>query len=81
METIQKQKTVSSKSDVTINEGTLLIRFEGNTYRFDLRKLSPRLAAASDIALSNFVVSPSGYGIHWAELDEDISIHALLSKE
>lgn len=25
-----------------------------------------------------FVVSPSGYGIHWSALDEDISIKAFL---
>lgn len=39
----------------------------------------PRLASASLEALENFEVSPSGYGIHWPDLDEDISIKAFLS--
>ena len=28
--------------------------------------------------LKNFEISPSGYGIHWPEIDEDISIKAFL---
>jgi Protein of unknown function (DUF2442) len=26
----------------------------------------------------NFEVSPSGYGIHWPELDEDLSIDGMI---
>jgi len=28
--------------------------------------------------LKNFEISPSGYGIHWPDVDEDISIKAFL---
>jgi hypothetical protein len=38
-----------------------------------------RLRGATHAQLNNFEISPSGYGIHWSELDEDISIKAFLS--
>lgn len=37
-----------------------------------------RLRNASSDKLNNFEISPSGYGIHWPELDEDISIKSFL---
>lgn len=39
----------------------------------------PRLVDASKEKLSKFEISPSGYGIHWPELDEDISVKAFVS--
>lgn len=35
-----------------------------------------RLANAKLKRLENFKISPGGYGIHWPDLDEDISIKA-----
>jgi hypothetical protein len=29
--------------------------------------------------LTNFQISPSGYGIHWPDIDEDLSVEGLLS--
>ncbi len=37
-----------------------------------------RLATANLKQLRKFVISPSGYGIHWPDLDEDISVKAFL---
>lgn len=37
-----------------------------------------RLRNAPSDKLNNFEISPSGYGIHWPELDEDISIKSFL---
>jgi hypothetical protein len=37
-----------------------------------------RLRNASHEKLSNFELSPSGYGIHWPELDEDVSIKSFI---
>ncbi len=39
----------------------------------------PRLEAATSKQLQTFEISPSGYGIHWPELDEDISIKSFIS--
>ncbi len=37
-----------------------------------------RLANATIKQLENFTISAGGYGIHWPDLDEDISIKAFL---
>jgi hypothetical protein len=41
----------------------------------------PRLAGASASALSNWEVCGGGYGLHWPELDEDLSTEGLLRGE
>ena len=38
----------------------------------------PRLANASSNALSRWEICGGGYGIHWPELDEDLSTEGLL---
>jgi hypothetical protein len=40
-----------------------------------------KLANATNSELQNWEISPSGIGIHWPELDEDISIRPMLSLE
>jgi hypothetical protein len=54
------------------------ITVDRGTRRFELKKISPMLYQASEAERKMFEVSPSGYGIHWPLLDEDISIDALL---
>jgi len=56
----------------------LLLRVDGREYRIDLRQHSKKLASADDRTKMNFEVSPSGYGIHWPELDEDLSIDGMI---
>lgn len=38
----------------------------------------PKLATASQKQLKKFAISPSGYGIHWPDLDEDLSVYGFL---
>jgi len=38
-----------------------------------------RLNDATPAQLVNFEISPAGYGIHWPDTDEDISIKAFFS--
>ena len=38
----------------------------------------PRLKDATPAALKNWETAAAGHGIHWPELDEDISIEGLL---
>jgi Protein of unknown function (DUF2442) len=56
----------------------LLVRVDGKDYRIDLRQHSKRLASAEERTKMNFEVSPSGYGIYWPELDEDLSIDRMI---
>ena len=55
---------------------TLSVDGEGKTY--DLSEISDILARASEEELNTYDVSPSGYGIHWPLLDEDLSVDGLL---
>ena len=65
-------------SDLKFENGFLVIAIDGETKRFQLKKISPVLERASDEERNKFEISPSGYGIHWPLLDEDISIDGLL---
>ena len=56
----------------------LLLKVDGIEHRFALAYVSSRLFAASPAERAKFVISPSGYGIHWPSLDEDLSIDGLL---
>lgn len=38
----------------------------------------PRLVGATPSQLKNLAISPGGYGIHWPELDEDLSVKGFL---
>ncbi|CAL68568.1 DUF2442 domain-containing protein [Christiangramia forsetii] len=41
-------------------------------------KWYPKLLNASEKERLNFSISPSGYGVHWKELDEDLSAYGML---
>ena len=69
-----------TKIKVTIKDKFLELEKAGKKYSFELKKLSKRLAKATDEQLKDFTVSPSGYGIHWDKIDEDISISSLLNE-
>lgn len=57
---------------------TLVLTIDGQVKRFSVSDLSPALHNASEQERTTFEISPSGYGIHWPLLDEDLSIDGLL---
>lgn len=57
----------------------MVLRVDGAEHRFLLSEVSPKLLAASQAEREKYEISPSGYGIHWPALDEDLSIDGLLS--
>ena len=66
------------------------IEFSGNlmnlivdnqAYSIDVSTRSSRLTQADQRQKSNYEISPSGYGIHWPEIDEDLSIDGLIGKK
>ena len=65
-------------TSVRFQQHMLVIEADGKRLLCDLNKLSQRLLQANDEERNNYVISPSGYGIHWPALDEDVSVHALL---
>jgi len=56
----------------------LTIEIDGEEKRYELETVSPSLAAASDLERMTYEISPSGYGVSWSLLDEDLSIDGLL---
>jgi hypothetical protein len=66
---IQEVRFIGDSLEVTV---------DGAAKRFRLKDVSPLLEKANEIERETFAVSPSGYGIHWPLLDEDISINGLL---
>jgi hypothetical protein len=76
-----KQKIVLVKpEEVKVENEILLFSHGENNFSFNLRELTATLSRASAKQLSDFSVSPSGYGIHWNELDEDISFTGLVNR-
>jgi hypothetical protein len=66
--------------ELTFEKNTLLLRVDGKLYRIPIDLASSKLANANDIERNLFKVSPSGYGVHWALIDEDLSIDFLLKQ-
>ena len=71
---MKKVKKYHEIDNIRFDKHFLLIRVDGKAYRIDLRHFSRKLASADEQTKMNYVLSPSGYGIHWPELDEDLSI-------
>jgi len=63
---------------VRIEKGTLTANIDGSNIRRNLKDISDLLEAATEEEQNTFQISPSGYGIHWPLIDEDISIDGLL---
>lgn len=59
--------------------GTIMhLRVDGKDYQIDIAGESERLRRATQKQRDNFELSPSGYGIHWPDVDEDLSIDGLI---
>jgi hypothetical protein len=78
MERVSEKQVIIKPSKVEVAGDLLTLTIEGKVYSFQIAAISKRLASASPASRQNFIVSPSGYGIHWPDLDEDLSIPALI---
>lgn len=67
-------------SNVRFEGDILIITVNGVSKKIQLRKVSRALESASDQERNWFEISPSGYGIHWPLLDEDLSIDGLIGQ-
>jgi hypothetical protein len=74
MEKAYNIKQVSFESDF------IILMFDNQVIKLKLSDVSQKLAKATQTEREDFKISPSGYGIHWRLLDEDLSINGLLSQ-
>lgn len=65
-------------SDIHFTDKTLKIKIDDKHFEFEIAAISRRLANASDFERNRYEISPSGYGIHWPLIDEDLSIDGFL---
>ena len=63
---------------VVFTDDDMVLTVDGATHRFNLKAVSLRLFQAAQTERERYEVSPSGYGIHWPLIDEDLSIDGLL---
>ncbi len=65
-------------SDIHFDNDYLIINVDNSILKVKISEASNKLAKASEVDKNDFKISPSGYGIHWGRLDEDLSINGLL---
>ena len=66
-------------TSVNFENDFLLIITDEKTYKLKLAELSEKLLKATEEERSFYKISPSGYGIHWPMLDEDISLQGIVN--
>ena len=64
--------------EITFERDTMTLKIDGQQIKVILDKVSPRLKGANDMQRQFYKISPSGYGIHWPLIDEDLSVDAIL---
>lgn len=74
----ERKEKAHEVQEVSIAGTVLRLRVDGRLYDVDLAQHSKRLARATPEQRARLEVSPSGYGLHWPELDEDLSIDGLI---
>ncbi|MBI4772803.1 MAG: DUF2442 domain-containing protein [Deltaproteobacteria bacterium] len=67
-----------SIENITFENDRMILTIDGTRRMFPLKAISPLLEKASEKERITLEISPSGYGIHWPLLDEDLSIDGLL---
>src|ERR1017187_7227112 len=72
-----KTKPVLAKAIETTPEALIVI-MESGPVSIPWENCSGRLAHASTLERSRAELSPSGYGIHWPLIDEDLAVGPLL---
>ncbi len=63
---------------ISFSGAFMRLTVDGREYVVDLAEQSDRLARATKEQRENVEVSPSAYGLHWPDLDEDLSIDGII---
>lgn len=66
---------------VTFDTNNIFLLIDGKKIKIALDDVSMKLKSADDIQRQMFKISPSGYGIHWPLIDEDLSVDSILKSQ
>ena len=72
--------TLHKIKNIRFDKGFMLLTVDNKAYKIKLSDVSTKLIKTSDKVRNDFKISASGYGIHWTQIDEDLSVDALISK-
>ena len=70
---------IANVIDLTVSSDTLTVRLDDGRVISTPISWYPRLLHATDSERSNYRLIGNGAGIHWPDLDEDISIQGLIA--
>ncbi len=65
-------------SNIEFRGEWIILSVNEETYQIPIAQASKKLAQATDIERKMYRISPSGYGIHWYVIDEDLTIKGLI---
>ena len=63
---------------IRFDQNFIYLNIDGNDIKVALDSLSLKLKSADQYQRMFYKISPSGYGIHWPLIDEDLSIEGIL---
>jgi hypothetical protein len=63
---------------ISFEQDLICLTVDGQVIKLPLSKVSKKLELANEIQRNLYTISPSGYGIHWPLIDEDLSVDSLL---
>jgi Protein of unknown function (DUF2442) len=72
-------KLIHKIQKINFSGSLMKMKVDGKEIIINLTKTSKRLLKASKKERETYKISPSGYGIHWPLVDEDLSVDALLN--
>ena len=64
--------------EITFEQNSINLHIDGKEIKVSLDKVSLKLKIANALQRNFYKISPSGYGIHWPLIDEDLSVDAIL---
>ena len=71
-------KKAYNSLELRFEKNSMILIADNQTIQLKLKDISEKLSKATAQELNDFKISPSGYGIHWRLLDEDLSVNGLL---
>ena len=71
-------KKIHNVQKIEFKENKMYLTVDNKEYVFQIEKISKKLLHASEREREKYEISPSGYGLYWPLLDEDLSIDGLL---